>query len=227
MTKDVIEKQVKDTMMSQQTLLLEIAGRNALKLVQDQQKKAAPSLLDLINVEVETARKHDHREWRTQVNKENFNTLHQVEQMWKRTERFVSALEVQHEQAELKAATMDAIAKGKKLTHDRLKVIRYADRDGWQAALHFIGDDIAETAEEEKKMRKAKKETDKTKEASQSKSRDKRKRSYSGRDGQGSSRDREPWEYPSRSSKNSYFSGSNSTRPNSNEITQIGCQLSI
>ena len=164
LTAAAVEQRVRETMMAQQARLLEIAGRNALELLREEQKKAAPSLIDTVNSEVEAARAYDNHEWRTQVNKNNFDTMYQVEQLWKRTERFVDALEVTAEQAELKSGAMDMISKGKKIVHDRLKLIRFADRDGWQAALHYVGDDIADTEEEAKKMRKSKKDSDKKKE---------------------------------------------------------------
>ena len=180
-------------MMDQQAQLLEIAGRNALKLLQEEQKKASPAILDAINSELETSKKYDGHDWKTPINKNNFDALHQVEQLWKRTERYVSVLEVPAEQAQLKSAALEMVEKGKKIIHDRLKIIRYADRDGWKAALHFVGDDIAESEAEAKKMRKSKKETEKEREAERSR-RERDRRVYSSnREGQGSSRDRSPW----------------------------------
>ena len=196
-----VEGQVKETMVAQQSQLLEIAGRNALKLVHQEQKKSAPALLDAIEGEVDSKREHDNHEWRTQVNKDNFNTLFQIEQMWKRTERFVGTLEVQPDQADLKSSALDFIKKGKHLTHERLKVIKFADRSGWQAALNFVGDDIAETPEEAKRMKKGVKEAEKVREAKAARSkwereyRDRRFAPYS-RDGQGSYSNRDhPREY--------------------------------
>ena len=147
-----VERQVRETMMQQQTAMLEIAGRNALQLVRDEQRKSAPTLLDAIESEFDDKRAHDSHDWRTNVNRDNFNALYEIEQMWKKTERFVGSLEVSPEQAELKASATAAIEKGKGLTHQRLKVIKFADRDGWQAALHFVGDNIAESPEEAKRM---------------------------------------------------------------------------
>ena len=44
-------------------------------------------------------------------------------------------------------------------------MIRFADREGWKAAKIFKGDDIANTPEEAKRMKKAKKDAEKEKEA--------------------------------------------------------------
>ena len=194
LTAEAVDAQVKATMMAQQSQLLEIAGRNALQLLKEEQKKTQPSLLDTINVELEAAREFDTHDWKTPVNKDNFNALHQVHQLWKKTELFVGALDVRAEQEEMKAASIEAIKKGKEIVHDRMKIVRFADRDGWKAALHFVGDNIADSAEEAKRMRKSKKETEQEKEAEKKREREARDRRnrYPSRDGQGSSRDREP-----------------------------------
>ena len=107
-------------------------------------------------------------------------------------------LEVTNEQEVFKTGASDMIKKSKALIHERIKLIRYADREGWKAALHFEGDDIAESEAEAKRMRKSKKETDKE---SDSKRRDNYRRySDTRRDGQGSSRDRSPGRSFSRNS---------------------------
>ena len=194
LTAEDVDRRVRDVMMAQQTQLLEIAGRNTLKLLQEEQKKAKPSLVDTINLEVEAAREYDSHDWKTPINKENFNCRYQVEQLGKRTERLVDAMELPEDQAVLKATALEAIEKGKNIVHERLKVIRYADRDGWKAALHFLGDNIAESEAEAKRMSKSKKETDKEKEAEKARRERETHRDRGNRgDGQGSSRDREPW----------------------------------
>ena len=67
------------------------------------------------------------------------NTLYKIQQMVKRTKRFAKALKVPGEQSALKASAMSFIEKGKRLTDDRLKVLKFADRDDWQAALNYVG----------------------------------------------------------------------------------------
>ena len=74
-------------------------------------------------MEVEAARQHDAHEWKTQVNKENFNTMVEVEQMWKRTERLVQSLNVPEEQKEVKKLALEGITKGKEIVHKRAKLI--------------------------------------------------------------------------------------------------------
>ena len=203
-----VERQVRETMVAQQATLLEIAGRNALQLVRDEQKKAAPSLLEAIEGEADDKRVHDNYEWRTNINRDNFNALYEIEQMWKKTERFVGTLEVSTEQAELKASATAAIEKGKHLTHQRLKVLKFADRDGWQAALHFVGDNIAETPEEAKRMKKGIRDAEKERELKAARSkrekdgRDKGSFAY-GREAQSSRRGRD-WDFNGYSTQRSY-----------------------
>ena len=150
-------------MMAQQTQLLEIAGKNALQLLRDHQKQMAPSLLDTIDEEIQQTKEEDHV-WKSQINERNYSAMRQVELMWRRTERFVDSLEVPVQQEEIKEGAMNYIKKGKELVHQRLKVIRFADKDGWSAALNYLGDNIAETEAEGKAMRKSKKEAERSRE---------------------------------------------------------------
>ena len=154
-----VQEEVKQTMVAQQSKLLEIAGKNALELLMQHQKKLAPSLLDTIDEEILKTKDKEHS-WKSLINERNHSTLREIELMWNRTERFVETLEVPPGQEEIKTGALSFIAKGKKITHERLKVIRFADRDGWAAALNYLGDDIAETEAEAKAMKKGKKEAD-------------------------------------------------------------------
>ena len=70
-----VDRRVKETMMAQQSEMLEIAGRNALKLLREEQKKTAPQLLDAMDDELEEANDVLNHEWRTQINRDNFNSI--------------------------------------------------------------------------------------------------------------------------------------------------------
>ena len=151
---DQVADRVKRTMVDQQARLLEIAGRNALELVREQQRQARPSLLNSIDEEIEnTVGKF--QGWRNEINERNHDNLKQIEMMWKRTERFVEALEVPPAQEEIKQGGMAYIDKGKSLTYERMKVIKFADREGWSVGLRYLGDNIADTEAEAKAMRKS------------------------------------------------------------------------
>ena len=57
-----------------------------------------------------------------------------------------------------KEGALQMMEKGKALIHDRIKLITFADQEGWPAALLYKGSNIADTEAEAKKMAKAKKE---------------------------------------------------------------------
>ena len=46
--------------------------------------------------------------------------------------------------------------KGKKLAKHRLKVLRLADKDGWETAFEYLSDDLADDEQDRKRMKKAK-----------------------------------------------------------------------
>ena len=67
LTVEEVDRRVKETMMAQQSEMLEIAGRNALKLLREEQKKTAPQILDAMDDELEEANEVLNHEWRTQI----------------------------------------------------------------------------------------------------------------------------------------------------------------
>ena len=154
-----VTQHVEQTMMNQQAQLLEIAGKNTLELLRDHQRQSKPTLLNSIDEEIQNTVNTEHT-WKSDINEKNHSNLKQIELMWRRTERFVATLEVPPAQQEIKDGALSFIQKGKELTHERIKVIRFADRDGWSAALRYLGDDIAETEAEAKAMRKSKKDVE-------------------------------------------------------------------
>ena len=126
MSGEQIEAHVRNAMMGQQAELLEIGAENALKLVQEQHKRNSTALMETIDEEFDKSREHDNHNWQNPINKSNFDALRQVKQMWERTERVVGVIGPSPEQKELKDGAMKFIKEGKKLTRERLKVLRYA-----------------------------------------------------------------------------------------------------
>ena len=171
-TVEEIKKAVSDTMKLQQVQLLTLAANNAQKLIADQAKKSATGILDSIDGEITKAREHDGHEWKNKINRSNFDALRDIELMWERAERFVSVLNVEGDQADLKAGAVKYIEQGKNLTKQRLKVLRIADRDGWAAALCFVADDIADDEKEEQRMKRGRKEAQQKKAHAEKSSRD-------------------------------------------------------
>ena len=121
-------------MMAQQSQLPTLAETNALKLLREENKRNQPTLLETINVEVGAAKEYDNHDWQNPTNKLTFDTMHQVEQLWKKTERLVGAIEFQREQQNLKEVTLHIVHKGKEIAYEHLKLIRFADLEGWKAA---------------------------------------------------------------------------------------------
>jgi hypothetical protein len=164
-----IEKIVKDTItvtMQQQTdNLLRSAAANALQLAKDEAAKSKHDILDRVDDSISKSTEHEGYKWNNDINKNNYMELRKVERLWERTERFVDTLQVPDDQKELKTGTMKFITEGKTLTHNRLKVFRFADKEGWVAAMNFVSDDIAEDEKEEKRMKTGKKEAEKARDS--------------------------------------------------------------
>ena len=120
LTAQAVQALVKE-MMVQKSQLLNIAEENALKALREEPRKNQPRLLDTINFEVEAAREYDTHDWKNPVNKDNFHTMNQVHQLWKRTEQFVGSLDVLPEQVQLKAASIKDIEEDKSIAHNCMK----------------------------------------------------------------------------------------------------------
>ena len=159
-SRDDITAHVREVMQTQQAELLKLAASNALQLARDEAKKNATALRDELDQQLDGARELDQHAWNNQINKSNFDALRSVHQMWERTERLEDAMEPSPDQQVLKDSATKFIKEGKNLTHQRLKVLRFADRDGWSAALNFLSDNLAENEHEEKRMKRGKKEAE-------------------------------------------------------------------
>ena len=67
--------------------------------------------------------------------------------MWERTEKALTENRLEKAQ--------EHIQKGKAACLARLKLIRIADRDGWDAANCYLTDDLASDTDDEKRISKA------------------------------------------------------------------------
>ena len=163
LTAEDIAAQVKATMQQQQVLLLDLAERRSKQLMDERDRRAEAALRDYVDEQILV--RQPGLTWRNEINRSNYNALAEIQTMWERTERFVAAMEPREGHGELKDGAEDFIRRGKALVHNRLKVLRFADRDGWSAAMNFLGDDIADDETEAKKMKRGKKEAEKAKAA--------------------------------------------------------------
>ena len=130
MTEEQIKEHVKEAMQVQQADLLKLVAENAYKFVRDQHNKSSTELLDKIDEEIDKSKKYDSHEWQNQINKSNFDALRQVQLMWERAERMVKATVPIPDHQELKVGSLKFIEQGKKLTHDRLRLLMFANKDG-------------------------------------------------------------------------------------------------
>ena len=179
-----VRDEIRKTMVEQTADLIQVTNRNTLKMIEEDRRRAAPYLLDTISSELKEARKKETNNWKTDINKSNFDALKDAETIYNRAQRLVEATEVTDDTKLLKEGAIKLMEEGKEILEKRLQLIRYADKEGWLAALHYEGDDIAENEAEAKKMRKSKKDT----EAEKEKEREKRaatRRATRGRSGQG------------------------------------------
>ena len=54
-------------------------------------------MIDTINAELGAAKEYDHHDSQNPTNKLTFDAMHQIEKMWKKTERLVEAAKFQPE----------------------------------------------------------------------------------------------------------------------------------
>ena len=167
MTAEDVATQVRETMQQQQAQMLEIMERRSRELLDERDRRAEVAVRD--HVEDQLQVRQPQMTWRNEINRSNYNALAEIQMMWERTERFVDAMEPREGQQDLKGAAKTVIEKGKTLVRDRLKVLRFADRDGWTAAMNFLGDDIADDEAEAKKMKRGRKEAEKARAVRESK----------------------------------------------------------
>ena len=72
-----------------------------------------------------------------------------MDDLWAKTERAMA--EGRHDRAK------ELVAEGKKLSKQRMKVLKLADKDGWGTAFEYLSDDLADDENDRKRMKKAKK----------------------------------------------------------------------
>ena len=140
---------VRESMQEQQEGLLQLAASNANRIAEQASQASARQVREDLDTDAQRSKLYENLTWNNNINKSNFNFTQQVKDLWERTERAVA--DGQSDKAK------EYINKGKDLCKKRLKVLRYADRDEWDAALEYLSDDLAEDECDRKRMRKAKK----------------------------------------------------------------------
>ena len=146
-----IRQIVRDTMQEQQAALLMTAEQNTRTLLEEESRNKQAQVLNTIDEEIERTQTLDTNNytWKNNINKSNFNHMKQVHDLWEKTERAIKSGQI--------PKAMEIVEKGKRLSRDRLKVFRFADRDGWDSAMLYLSDDLADDEKDERRMKKSKK----------------------------------------------------------------------
>ena len=144
-----IKELVESTMKEHQLALLQTAASNAKSIAKAEVRGSTIHLKDTIDDEIEKAQSYGEVKWKSDVNKESFDFAKQVHDLWGRTGRAVSENQLDK--------VGEIVEKGKKLCKTRLKALRLADKEGWDTALNYLSDDLADDENDRKRMRKAKK----------------------------------------------------------------------
>ena len=121
-------------MQDQQQVLLRSAAANTAEIVSQAIKDNNAGLRETID-EVASGSMYDDVIMKNNINRNNFDFCKQVDAIWKKTERAIT-------EGQLEKAS-GLCQQGKKLTTKRLKVLRIADKDGWDTALAYISDELA------------------------------------------------------------------------------------
>ena len=149
MEEDQIKDLVESTIREHQLALLQTAATNAKTIAKAEVQSSSILLKDSIDTEIERSQAYGDVKWKSDINKNSFDFCRQVHELWEKTSRAVS--EKQYDK-------VDSLAqKGKQICKNRLKAVRLADKDGWDVALNYLSDDLADDENDRKRMRKAKK----------------------------------------------------------------------
>ena len=154
-----VGQQVKDIMVNQTAEFLHLASEKAQKIVEDEKRKNTPQVLQQISEEVRAARKDASYTWNQRTNKSNYDALKQAEDLFAKSKAFMQLTEVKEDTESLKDSAI-SFHEGEKILKERLKLIKYADREGWKAAIYYEGDDLAENEADERRMKRSRKDAD-------------------------------------------------------------------
>ena len=126
---------ITEVMQQQQTQLLEAAA------------ETAENIIDQKLVSDGKTRKIESIKLKYEGNQRQLDHENKVMEIWKKTEE---ALE-----KGLKQKAHDLIQEGKKITKQRIKLIRLADRESWAVVKAYESDDLASDTDDEKRIQKA------------------------------------------------------------------------
>ena len=90
--------------------------------------------------------KNDHS-FRNNINESNYEFCKEMSEVWRKAERAVDEKETEK--------SKEIFKKGKELLENRMQAIIIGDKEGWDIALGYVSDPLVKTAEQEKRLKKA------------------------------------------------------------------------
>ena len=150
-TKQQMKCLLREIVQEQQVGVLQAAAHNAEKMVEERLQKSQSELKDVIDDEVAGC-SHAESTFKNNINRSNYEFCRQVQDIWRKTERAID------ERQTPKAKTL--LEKGKKIINNRMKALKIADKEGWDVALAYLSDELASDDEQEKRLKKARRDTD-------------------------------------------------------------------
>ena len=132
-------------MREQQAEILQVAAANSQTIAENEAKETSLHLREILDEEMEKSHAFTDVAWINPINKSNFDFCQQVSQLWQKTSREISAGRMDK--------AKECCETGKTLTQKCLKVLRLADKDGWDTALAYLSEDLADD-ESDRKLRK-------------------------------------------------------------------------
>ncbi len=127
---------------------LKSAAENSKTIVSSVVSSTKSKLTDQFQEEI-YSRKDEEIKWKNNLNKDHFDFADQMNRVMARAE--IAYSEKRYERV------AELIKEGKSKSKQRKKIIRLADRDGWEVAFAYMSDDLAEDESDRKLMSKAKK----------------------------------------------------------------------
>ena len=187
-TKEEIKTLISDTLKDKAIDILRAATENADKIVEERLKKGTATLRDDLDEQLASKTQGEHS-FKNNINESNFDFCKKIDDIWRKTERAVEEKD--------KTKTKELLKKGRDLLENRMQALIIADKEGWDVALAYVSDPLVRTAEQEKRLKKARREAQAAKDSSSKKKRDSEnarfgpKRSYQNECQDGSSRKRQ------------------------------------
>lgn len=150
-----IKDLIRETMAHQGAAILKAAKENAEEVVTFKMKESQREMQEKVEQEIHRKTNDVEHKFANNINGINFNFCKQMEDILHKTESYV---ELKDDQGITKA-----LEKGKKLIQNHKQTLLIADSEGWDVAKGFLASPLVENEEQEKRLRRARKEAEQAK----------------------------------------------------------------